>query len=150
MNKNLNCTRNIWIEIFTLRSIDQWSKQIEFLHQTGSGKPSPTAAQAKVQMSNYYITTFLQAALAIQSSFDMTWQEVQKALVATFTITGFWYILSKMTDGSNQSTWNYKGKRGEKNQFNNLFIVYAKCKSKFITWLNSEFSIDQMTLLTVC
>ena len=42
---------------------------------------------------NPNIGIFLHAAQANQRSFDMTWQEVQNALVAALRITGFWYIL---------------------------------------------------------
>lgn len=52
-------------------------------------KPSLIAAQANTQQSIYYRSTFLQAASADQSSFDITWQEVQNALVAILAITGF-------------------------------------------------------------
>jgi len=52
-------------------------------------KPSLIAAQANTQQSIYYSSTFLQAASADHSSFDITWQEVQNALVAILATTGF-------------------------------------------------------------
>lgn len=44
-------------------------------------------------------TTIHQATQVNQRSFDITWQEVQKALEAALRITGFWYILLGMHNG---------------------------------------------------
>ena len=47
---------------------------------------------------NHDFQTRIRPAHANQRSFDITWQEVQNAFVAAFKITGFWYILSRMSN----------------------------------------------------